>query len=896
MRDIKISVDTEGYVTAYEKFIANQFENEATRLVFELPECYRNENFKNYVVFRLSNDAIVIRKINDTSYDCIIDRDVTKVSGVCLFQTITKKITSADDLADGVVMASQPISGFIKEASYYKEDIQDFNIDSNVKLYLDEFDALLMEIRSTDERLATIINGKSDYAEIIDARGGYTTLSKRLDKEKNNIEDKINNVIDEISSVNYNLKNELNVERQRIDNIIALEDGSTTGDAELQDIRVSNKGTNYPNAGDAVRGQILDVENVLYKAIANKFDIINLDDLVWESGSYIAETGSAYAYDKYIRTKKIHVSAGSIVYLNDYTNNKKFNVYMWEVNSSNFLRAEKAILTPFIVPIECDIAISIFCNESQTDTSFKQYLGGFLFVDNKNIENRTLYNRILAPITIKTDGYLNYISETRQLELYRLVVLYISTNKINQRYYTIGDPDKVVLDLSSLNTIGMCAIYLRLSDGEVFATEYYSKLDNDKNIISSVDYALLAVINLRGKGLITTTIPYSIDSKPYHIDTNNVEIINNTSNIAQYYADKIPSYWLKDDTNYTRYLNDKIISLNNKNLPSSLFFADTHYNGNAKHSIDIMGLLSERLNIDSVIFGGDALGQEDTTKIAEYKLSEFMEEAFNKLGNKFRFVFGNHDKNVANIPDGAEDSIVNAKALTYKFIYDNCIAPIKDVVTFETSKEVENSERYYRDFLHYYYDDTKNGIRYIILDTGTTHDLNLDGGTPGRVRFQYEWLKNVLLNTPNGYHVITFGHEWFKSNGEIPELSEYSIEVAKILKASENKTTVSGTIARVDADGNKTYTPYNFDFSSANDIKIIGLFCGHNHRDYMVKSNDVNIVMITCDAYKNTNNYSSPMSINTITEQAIDVISIDKNNKKCYLTRIGAGEDREFNY
>ena len=73
--------------------------------------------------------------------------------------------------------------------------------------------------------------------------------------------------------------------QKRMNTFTSLKDGSTTGDAELEDIRVAYDGKEYGNAGEAVREQASDIHKALFGAGAS----------IWskaksESTKYVAET------------------------------------------------------------------------------------------------------------------------------------------------------------------------------------------------------------------------------------------------------------------------------------------------------------------------------------------------------------------------------------------------------------------------------------------------------------------------------------------------------------------------------------------------------------------------------------------------------------------------------
>jgi len=79
-------------------------------------------------------------------------------------------------------------------------------------------------------------------------------------------------------------ENAINVLDARMNTFASLPEGSTSGNAELLDIRVAYDGKTYPSAGDAVRGQTSNIKPMQLNRNKKYYPISDIDGITSESG------------------------------------------------------------------------------------------------------------------------------------------------------------------------------------------------------------------------------------------------------------------------------------------------------------------------------------------------------------------------------------------------------------------------------------------------------------------------------------------------------------------------------------------------------------------------------------------------------------------------------------
>ncbi len=350
---------------------------------------------------------------------------------------------------------------------------------------------------------------------------------------------------------------------------------------------------------------------------------------------------------------------------------------------------------------------------------------------------------------------------------------------------------------------------------------------------------------------------------------------------------------LSSDNEYPEYIKEavvdaveKIQSFQNRNSVTFGFMADIHYSQTHNHEIRAKRLMNayrevkKRVGSDMLVLGGDYTNDG----CHEYKVNNYRELRALLDNEPYFPVNGNHDDNsIWDLYIRADVSTHHLPAEEmYKVFYNHL-----PKLGAEFDKKNPG--------LYYYYDDKASKVRYIFID-GSDIPYKVDENgkfiytkqhTFAISQNQIDWLINEALMVPDeSYDIVVVGHTFnFEDDKEAPRLKL----VNDILDAYKNGGSVDSEYCEDDFE---VYV--KADFKSVKRGNIIACFAGHYHRD-MVKYTTAGIPLIFTDC-SIMYNYRTKRTDGEKSEIIFDMVTIDRDVKKIYVVRVGAGSDRIVEY
>ena len=301
---------------------------------------------------------------------------------------------------------------------------------------------------------------------------------------------------------------------------------------------------------------------------------------------------------------------------------------------------------------------------------------------------------------------------------------------------------------------------------------------------------------------------------------------------------------------------EKINRIKKLNAACNILFITDQHSGykfdNQKRCLDLVGRLAESLPLDCIVSGGD-LGN-DYAEEKEIVCRSYLEmmARYEKMNAKVLCCIGNHD-DATGVNKDRED------------MADRCFLPEELHRIMQEKSEayaVFDSENPYGNY--FYYDIDRAKIRVIGLNTSDIDYVRVGNRFTQNSfdvmrlsRRQLDWVEQAALNTD--YRCVFFSHAPLINDG----IAGVSVEPGGGRELYERLT---------DRE------------------RVIGVFSGHVHYDNLVAGRLPRIT--TLCAFSVQWGAGPERCIGQESEFAFDVISIASD--RVYLTRFGAGENREY--
>lgn len=451
--------------------------------------------------------------------------------------------------------------------------------------------------------------------------------------------------------------------------------------------------------------------------------------------------------------------------------------------------------------------------------------------------------------------------------------------RVSSQFVTVDEMESWLIDLDKGYQVSFVTA-LRDAKGQNISHEFYDNhevLKTATNWVPNASNAKALDANWNSDHIYENLYPQGAFALIFCKADGSLVTINDIwDHVRIYKVDNtvhFPDYYRSHMADRVRTINDKLTN------PSDFgfgFITDVHAEYNAKHFPALIDEIRTKTPIDEFMGGGDwATGWFDTKTPEENKPELFT--FFEELRRLFKGVpllktIGNHEWAY-----GANNSYnISSQELYGYYLRDE--------------DKMFNDIHWGADHTYYYWDNQQAKCRYISLNVMDYPDTIKPTGNADNKEWyfkvgdeQIKWLKATLNAVPDGYVVAIESH-----------LVPLNADQFASFPAAKIGTTISnGEDLQAIASA---YAAKTGEFASAKG-DLLGWFGGHYHADDITVRNGVTYITTIADCMSVWDIPNVPTKeVGTTSEQAFDIATVDRANRKVNLIRVGAGSDRSFTY